>query len=262
MGVLNVTPDSFSDGGRFLEPAAAIHRAQQMIQEGADILDVGGESTRPGAVPVTEEEELRRVLPVLQGLAGKVAVPISIDTMKVGVARAALAAGASIVNDVAANGQDQAMWELVAQTGAGYVCMHMLGRPPTMQVNPVYTHVVAEVKAFFGERFDRLRSCGVQSEQIIFDPGIGFGKTIEHNLALLRALTEFARLDRPLLLGVSRKSFLARLAGGAEQTRLAPGLACACMAVAAGVRLIRTHDVVETVQAIRVTEAVCLNRIE
>jgi len=182
--------------------------------------------------------------------------------MKAAVARAALAAGASIVNDVAANRQDRVMGELVAQTGAGYVCLHMRGTPQTMQANPCYSDVVGEVKAFFQERREILKNCGVREEQIIFDPGIGFGKRIEHNLSLLRALTEFARLDRPLLLGVSRKSFLGKLAGGTLQSRLAPGLACACLAVAAGVGLIRTHDVAETVQVARVTEAVFSSRTE
>jgi dihydropteroate synthase len=263
MGILNVTPDSFSDGGCFLNPAAAMKRARELIQKGADILDLGGESTRPGAEPVSEAEELRRVLPVLAGLAGNVPVPISIDTMKVAVARAAIAAGASFVNDVGANRKDgAAMGELVAQTGAGYICVHMQGTPQTMQVDPSYVDVVAEVKTFFQKQREALNNCGVRSEQIIFDPGIGFGKRIEHNLALLRGLTEFVRLDRPLLLGVSRKSFLGKLACGTLSNRLAPGLACACIAVAAGVRLIRTHDVAETVQAVRMTEAVFANRTE
>jgi dihydropteroate synthase len=262
MGVVNVTPDSFSDGGKFLRPSAAIEHALRLIEQGADVIDVGGESTRPQSLPVSEAEELQRVMPVLDKLSGKLPVPISIDTTKVGVARAALAAGASIVNDVGANRQDRAMWELVAETGAGYVCMHMQGTPRIMQEDPVYDDVVTEVDGFFVERLELLLSCGVQSNQIIFDPGIGFGKKIEHNLKLLRALDRFAHLDRPVLLGVSRKSFLGKISGLEPEQRLAPGLACACLAVAAGVQLIRTHDVAETVQAVRMTEAIIAQREE
>jgi dihydropteroate synthase len=176
------------------------------------------------------------------------------------VARAALAAGASIVNDVGANRADPAMWRLVAETGAGYVCMHMQGNPQTMQANPVYGDVAAEVEEFFRDRLDQLSGCGVQANQIILDPGIGFGKKIEHNLKLLGALQRFARLDRPLLLGVSRKSFLGKVAGTDPEHRLAPGLACACLAVAAGVQMIRTHDVAETRQAVRMAEAILSSR--
>jgi len=257
MGILNVTPDSFSDGGRFLEPQSAIDRALELIEEGADIIDVGGESSRPGATPVAEAEELRRVLPVLQRLANKVRVPLSIDTMKPEVARAALAAGASIVNDVGANRREQTMWEIVAETGAGYVCMHMQGTPQTMQIHPIYADVSAEVEEFFVARLQQLSDCRIRREQIILDPGIGFGKTPEHNVELLGALKRFTRLARPLLIGVSRKSFLGKIAGNGG---LAAGLACACLAVEAGARIIRTHDVAETVQAIRMTEAILARR--
>lgn len=256
MGILNVTPDSFSNSGIYCKPEAAVDQALRMVEQGATMLDVGGESTRPGATPVSEDEELRRVLPVLEQLRGRVSVPVSIDTMKPRVARAALRAGASIVNDVAANRTDSEMWKLVAETGAGYVCVHMQGTPQTMQIDPTYCDVVATVKAFFGERRQRLEQAGVTANQIIFDPGIGFGKRIEHNLALLKALREFAALDRPLLLGVSRKAFLGKISGESPDQRLAAGLACTSMAVEAGVQLIRTHDVPETVQAVRMTEAV------
>jgi dihydropteroate synthase len=256
MGILNVTPDSFSDGGSFVRSGAAVEHARRIVSEGADVLDIGGESTRPGAAPVEEAEELRRVMPVLEQLAGELKIPISIDTMKPGVARAALGAGASIVNNVAANRDDPALWKLIAETGAGYVCLHMQGTPQTMQANPRYQHVVAEVKEFFEERSRRLQDAGVHLDQIIFDPGIGFGKRIEHNLALLKALKEFAPLDRPVLLGVSRKSFLGKISGNDPEPRLASGLACACLAVNAGVQIIRTHDVAETVQAVRTTEAI------
>jgi len=260
MGIVNATPDSFSDGGRFPDAGAVVAHALQLVEEGAAILDVGGESTRPGATPVSLEEELRRVMPVLEQLAGRVRVPISIDTMKPEVARAALAAGASLVNDVAANRTDETMWRLVAQTGAGYVCLHMQGNPQTMQLNPVYRDVVREVVDFFSERLGRLNGCGVRREQVIFDPGIGFGKTLEHNLDLLAALPELAEAGRPLLLGVSRKSFISRLLGGGPEARAPAGLACACLAVAAGAQIIRAHDVGETVQAIRMAEAILARR--
>jgi dihydropteroate synthase len=256
MGIVNVTPDSFSDGGRLPDSAAAVARAEQLAAEGAGILDIGGESTRPGATPVSEAEELRRVLPVIEALAGRVAVPLSIDTMKPGVARAALAAGASIVNDVAANRQDPAMWRVVAEAGAGYVCLHMQGTPQTMQLHPAYADVAREVGEFFSDRLQRLNGCGVRADQVILDPGIGFGKTLEHNLELLGALRSFRRFGRPLLLGVSRKSFLGLLLGAEPARRLPAGLACAVLAVAAGARIIRAHDVVETLQAIRMAEAI------
>lgn len=262
MGILNLTPDSFSDGGQYLHPEVAVRRALEMVEQGAEILDIGGESTRPGALPISESEELRRVIPVLQRLSKEISIPISIDTMKPKVARAALEVGVSIVNDVGANRRDSEMWDLVAKTGAGYVCMHMRGTPETMQLNPVYKDVVQEVKVFFFERMEAVRSCGVLREQIILDPGIGFGKKIEHNLALLNGLKEFAALDRPLLLGVSRKSFLGKVSGGKLEGRLAAGLACASLAVAAGARIIRTHDVAETLQTIRMTEAIVSKREE
>jgi len=260
MGIVNVTPDSFSDGGQFLDPRAAVAHALQLVEQGAEILDVGGESTRPGASPVAEEEELRRVMPVIEQLAGRVSVPLSIDTVKPGVARAALAAGASIVNDVAANRSDDAMWRIVAEARAGYVCMHIKGTPQTMQDNPVYADVVREVGEFFVERLKRLSDCGVSREQTILDPGIGFGKTLEHNLELLGAVRSFTALGCPLLLGVSRKSFIGKLLGAGVGARLPGALACACQAVAAGAHIIRAHDVAETVQAIRMTEAILAKR--
>ena len=283
MGIVNVTPDSFSDGGRFMDPQAAVEHALRLVEEGAQIIDVGGESTRPGATPVSEQEELRRVVPVIEELArifrkgkrgpAKAGTPsmlaeagtpsggqrekilISIDTMKPLVASAALKAGASIVNDVAANREDEEMWRVVADAGAGYVVMHMRGTPKTMQERPNYTDVAREVREFFFERLKRLRRCGIVIEQTILDPGIGFGKTREHNLQLLGALPDFGRLERPLLLGVSRKSFLAA-AGEGPSERLPAALACACHAVAAGVQMIRAHDVAATVKAVRMTEEI------
>jgi dihydropteroate synthase len=256
MGILNVTPDSFSDGGRFVEPEVAVERGLAMVAEGADLIDVGGESTRPGADPVPESEELQRVLPVLQALAGQVNVPLSIDTMKPAVAEAALAAGATIVNDVGANRADDAMWRVVAGSGAGYVCMHMQGGPRTMQEHPDYANVVNDTYRFFETRLERLNAAGVRPEQVVLDVGIGFGKTLAHNLQLLRALQRFKKLSRPLLLGASRKSFIGQLAGAEVMDRLPGSLACACLGVQQGVNLLRVHDVAATVQAVRVTEAI------
>jgi len=256
MGIVNVTPDSFSDGGRFLADDAAVAHALQLVEEGADILDIGGESTRPGAEPVEEAEEIRRVVPVIERLVGRTGVPISIDTQKPGVAAAALAAGASIVNDIAANREDDAMWRLVAREGAGYIAMHMQGSPQSMQANPVYSDVVGEVSAFFQERLRRLQSIGVDPDQVVFDPGIGFGKTLKHNLALLGGLSEFTSLTRPILLGASRKSFMGNLLGIETADRLPGSLACACHAASAGVQMTRVHDVAATVQAVRLVEAI------
>ena len=256
MGIVNVTPDSFSDGGQFMDPSAAVAHGLALIGQGADILDIGGESTRPGATPVSEDEELRRVLPVIRELAAQVRVPISVDTTKPGVARAALDAGASIVNDVGANRNDDSMWRLVAESGAGYVAMHMLGNPQTMQSAPTYGNVVEDVHQFFVDRIQRLSNCGVSGEQVIVDAGIGFGKTVEHNLQLLAGMRRLTDLGRPLLLGVSRKSFMGKLLGGTVGERLPAALACTSMAVEAGVQLIRTHDVAETVKAVRMTEAI------
>lgn len=260
MGILNVTPDSFSDGGRFFDPELAVERGLQMVREGADILDVGGESTRPHSTPVPEEEELRRVLPVIWRLGKETNVPISIDTMKPRVAEAALNMGASIINDVASNREDPAMWRLAAATGAGYVCTHMRGNPQTMHLHADYEDVVAQVGEFFSDRLAQMVDCGVTREQVILDPGIGFGKGLEHNLSLLGGLGTFRRFGRPLLIGVSRKSFIEKLAGCETPNRLAGSLACACLAVDAGVNMVRVHDVVETVQAVRMTEAILKKR--
>ena len=256
MGIVNVTPDSFSDGGQFLDADKAVARAVELAGQGAELLDIGGESTRPGAAPVSEAEEMRRVIPVIEKLAPRVNVPLAIDTMKPGVARAALEAGAGIVNDIAANREDDTMWRLVAEFGAGYICMHSQGTPQTMQVNPVYADVVREVEDFFRDRLRRLRDCGVSPDQVLLDVGIGFGKTLEHNLQLLAGLRGFTNGERPVLLGVSRKSFIGKLLEAEVAERLPASLACACLAVAAGVQVIRAHDVAETVQAVRMTEAV------
>jgi dihydropteroate synthase len=256
MGIVNVTPDSFSDGGKFSQTEEAVAHALELVQQGAEILDIGGESTRPNATPVSEAEELRRVIPVIAQLAGAVKVPLSIDTMKPAVAQAALAAGASLVNDVAANRSDDVMGRVVAEAGAGYVAMHMQGLPQTMQRQPVYEDVTREVGDFFRDRMARLNALGVAADQVVFDVGIGFGKTLEHNLQLLATLGSFTKLGRPVLLGVSRKSFLGAVSGAGVAERLPGALACSSLAVAAGVQIIRTHDVAETLQALRLTEAI------
>jgi dihydropteroate synthase len=255
MGVVNATPDSFYDGGRCGSTEAAVAHALQLAGEGADIIDLGGESSRPRANPVSEAEELRRVIPVLEALAGAVSIPLSIDTVKPGVAREALRAGASIINDIAANRDGEEMWRLAAETGAAYVVVHMQGAPATMQDNPAYDDVVTEVSRFFEERLNRLRACGVNPEQIVLDVGIGFGKSAGHNLQLLAHLARFTKWERPLLLGASRKSFIGRVVGAKLQDRLPPSLACACWGVQNGARIIRCHDVAATRHAVHMTEA-------
>ena len=255
MGVVNVTPDSFFDGGRHATPEQAIQHGLALVAEGADILDVGGESTRPGSEPVDEAEELRRVLPVVRALAACCPVAVSIDTQKPGVARAALAAGAVIVNDIGANRADAAMARVVAGAGAGYICVHMQGTPKTMQADPVYTDVVAEVEGFFAGQLSRLPGAGVRPEQVALDVGIGFGKTLEHNLRLLAAMGSFRKFTRPLVLGVSRKSFIGKLLGVDVEDRLPASLACAAWAVSQAVPIVRTHDVAATRQAVRMAEA-------
>jgi dihydropteroate synthase len=255
MGVVNVTPDSFYEGARFDGAASAVAHALRLVEEGADMIDVGGESSRPGAASVSEAEELRRVLPVLEALAGSVVVPLSIDTVKPGVARQALAAGACIINDIAANREDEAMWQVAAESGAAYVAVHMQGSPATMQKDPIYDDVVAEVDHFFEDRLNRLLACGVNAEQVVLDVGLGFGKRVEDNLRLLAHLRRFTRWERPLLLGASRKSFLGAASGAKVQERLSPSLACACWGVENGAGIIRCHDVAATRHALRMTEA-------
>lgn len=257
MGVINVTPDSFSDGGRFATTDAAVRRGLALVEQGAGILDVGGESTRPGADPVPEEEERRRVLPVIEQLARRVQIPISVDTLKTSVARDALLAGASIINDVGASRPNpQPMWKLAAETGAGYICMHMQGSPRTMQLNPRYRDVVEEVDRFFELQLAGLSQSGVNPQQVIFDVGIGFGKTPAHNLQLLAALGRFTRHQRPLLVGASRKSFIGKLFEIDTGDRLPASVACACWAVLHGAQMVRVHDVSETLQAVRMFEAI------
>ncbi len=257
MGILNVTPDSFSDGGRYPDIESAVARGVEMARQGASIVDVGGESTRPGAAPVSAAEELERVAPVIRKLRRRVDVPISIDTYKEEVARGALAAGADMVNDVSALRFDPAMAGLVAREGVPVVLMHMKGRPRTMQIAPRYRDVVGEVAGFLRERVAFAVSKGVAAERIVVDPGIGFGKDLDHNLALLRSLGALASLGRPVLVGLSRKAFLGRLQETAgPESRLAGSLAGASAAVLAGVHMVRVHDVLETCRAVRVADAI------
>jgi dihydropteroate synthase len=254
MGVVNVTPDSFYDGGRYADPQAAIAHARRLVEEGADLLDVGGESSRPGAEPVAADEELRRVLPVLEGLA-EVGVPISVDTTKPEVMRAALERGAAMINDITALASPGAL-EALARTEAAVCLMHMQGSPRTMQRAPVYADVVAEVRDFLAARAQACLAAGIARERIVLDPGFGFGKTVDHNLALLARLGDIAALGFPVLAGWSRKSSLGRVTGRPAEDRLAASLAAALLAVERGARIVRVHDVAATRDALAVLAAV------
>jgi dihydropteroate synthase len=255
MGVVNVTPDSFSDGGLYLDPEAAIELGKELVAAGAEILDVGGESTRPGAEPVEAEEELRRVGPVIEALAGGGAT-VSVDTSKSVIAEAALDAGATIVNDTMALRGDPAMAALCAERKATVILMHMRGEPRSMQDEPVYADVVAEVRAFLAERLEAAIEAGIAEQRIWLDPGIGFGKSAEHNLELLAGLGEIATLGRPLVIGASRKSFIGRIDGSPPGERLGGTIASAVLAAAAGAEVLRVHDVAEVAQALRLATAV------
>ena len=257
MGVLNVTPDSFSDGGEFLTADKAIQRGLQMVAEGAHIIDVGGESTHPGSQPVTVPEELRRVIPVIENLRPKLGIPISIDTSKADVARAAIQAGASIVNDVTGGQGDDEMLPLVAETRSALIIMHMQGTPSTMQIQPRYGNVVAEISEFFRQQFARAIGLNIDPMTIAFDPGIGFGKTLEHNLELLARLEQLRVHDRALVVGVSRKSFLGKLIGSPEiSDRLASAVGLTSLLRARGGDVFRVHDVKENAYALRISEAI------
>jgi dihydropteroate synthase len=243
MGIVNVTPDSFSDGGLYIDAAAAVAHGLQLEAEGAGILDVGGESTRPGAEPVTQDDELDRVIPVIEGLvAAGTGARISIDTSKAPVAAAALAAGATMVNDVTALRHDPAMVDVVARSGAACCLMHMLGEPRTMQADPHYDEVVSDVKTFLAERMAFATEHGVAEERILLDPGIGFGKTVDHNLELLARLDELVALGRPVVIGTSRKSFLGKITGRPVDDRLAATVATNVLAYERGARVFRVHD--------------------
>jgi len=255
MGILNVTPDSFSDGGEFLSLDRALRRALAMVEEGAAIIDVGGESTRPGAQPVPEAEELDRVIPVIEALAGTLSVPISVDTSKPGVMEAAARAGAGMINDVYALRRPGAI-EAARATALPVCLMHMQGEPRTMQQDPRYGDVVGEVKRFLAQRMKACTAAGIPRERIIVDPGFGFGKTLAHNVGLLRRLGEFQDLGVPVLVGISRKSMLARVAGAPAMGRLYPSVAAAVIAAINGARIVRAHDVGPAVEALAMVDAV------
>jgi dihydropteroate synthase len=254
MGVLNVTPDSFSDGGRYLDPEVALTHAERMVEEGAGIIDVGGESTRPGAAPVTAEEETRRVVPVIEQIVGRLPVTVSVDTSKPEVMRAAVAAGAGVINDVRALRYPGAL-EAAASSGAAVCLMHMQGEPGSMQADPRYDDVVAEVRGYLLARADACLGAGIPRERICLDPGIGFGKRPEHNLALLRELRELATLGYPLLVGVSRKSLIGIITGRPAGERVAGSIVMAALCAERGARILRAHDVAATVDALKVVEA-------
>ncbi len=257
MGVLNVTPDSFSDGGEFFAAEKAVEHGLRMKVDGADIIDVGGESTRPGAEAIAAEEELRRVIPVIEKLRAKIDIFISIDTSKAAVARAAIQAGASIVNDVTGGQGDTEMMPLVAKSQAAFIIMHMQGNPKTMQIEPRYDDVVSEVAFFFQQQYARALEYNVNPMAVAFDPGIGFGKTLEHNLELIGNLGALRVDERPLVVGVSRKSFLAKLIGSTDMSdRLAPAVALTSLLRGRGADVFRVHDVKENANALRVTEAI------
>lgn len=261
MGVVNVTPDSFSDGGLFLDAIAAIAHARELIGEGADIVDVGGESTRPGAEPVSDEEELRRVLPVIEGIvAADIAAQVSIDTSKASVARACIDAGATLVNDVSALRADPEMAALIAESGTECCLMHMRGEPRTMQVDRRYADVVGEVRDFLSQRAEFAIKAGIEPARIILDPGIGFGKAVEHNLALLGRIEELVAIGFPILVGTSRKSFLGRITGRPTDARVAATVATCVMAFERGATHFRVHDVAPVADALAVAAATVSGR--
>jgi dihydropteroate synthase len=263
MGILNITPDSFSDGGRYITPETALEHAAEMLEAGADILDIGGESTRPGAGAVPLDEELRRVIPAIEAITTRFPeCAISIDTSKSEVARRAIAAGAEIINDVTALRGDPGMAHVCSETRAGVVLMHMLGTPRTMQINPEYSDVVADVRTFFEDRRTFAIGAGILDNAMVFDPGIGFGKTIEHNLELLAATDALRIMDRPILVGFSRKSFIGRILGTDDmEDRKWPSVALTSYVRERGADIIRVHDVRECHDAVRVTEAVMASGI-
>lgn len=255
MGVVNVTPDSFSDGGLFLDPKRAVAHGRELVEQGADILDVGGESTRPGAEEVSAVDERERVEPVVAGLSER-GYEVSVDTSKLAVAAAALDAGATIVNDVTALRADPEIAALCGERGAGLVLMHMQGSPRTMQDSPTYDDVVDDVRAFLSERLEAAVAAGVDEDRVWLDPGIGFGKTLEHNLELLRRLGELRELGRPLVVGTSRKSFIGKIDGSPVEGRLGGTIASSVLAAAEGADVLRVHDVAEVAQAVTMTTAI------
>jgi len=256
MGILNVTPDSFYDGGRYSDRSRAREQALRMAEEGADILDIGGESTRPGAEMVSPEEEIQRVVPLIESLAGKISIPISIDTYKAKVARASLAAGAQMVNDISGLTFDPELVSVAAESGVPVVLMHTLGRPQVMQENPVYRDLIREIKESLAGAIQKAERGGVRPENIIVDPGIGFGKTVEHNLEIIKRLADFQDLGKPVMIGPSRKSFLGRILDEPAGERLEGTLAAVAIAAWNGAEIIRVHDVRETRKVVRIVTAI------
>jgi dihydropteroate synthase len=256
MGVLNVTPDSFSDGGRYLDPHAALAHALEMVEEGADLIDIGAESSRPGAEPVSETEELRRLIPVVREVCRRVSVPVSVDTTKAAVAAAAIEAGAAMVNDISAGQADPAMMPVVAEAGAAVVLMHMQGTPQTMQQAPRYGSVVEEVRDFLGSRMQAAVQAGIAADQILLDPGIGFGKNLGHNLTLLDRLDSFQSLGRPILVGVSRKAFIGAVLGRRADDRLMGTAAAVAASLLRGAKVVRVHDVRAMQDVVRMIHAI------
>lgn len=255
MGIVNVTPDSFSDGGKFAQTSLAVEHALKLVDEGADILDIGGESTRPNAVPVSLQEELDRVIPVIEALVSQVNIPLSIDTYKPQVMQAAIAAGASIVNDIRALQEADAL-NIVAASDAGVCLMHMQGTPQTMQINPQYNDVVAEVKAFLQQRLLMCEAAGIARDRILLDPGFGFGKTRAHNITLVQHLASFTSLDQPVLVGLSRKSVLGQVTGHDVDARLYASVAASVISAMVGAKILRVHDVKATVEALKIVSAI------
>lgn len=255
MGIVNVTPDSFSDGGRFAQTNLAVEHALKLVEEGADILDIGGESTRPNAVPVSLQEELDRVIPVIEALVKQINIPLSIDTYKPQVMQAAIAAGASIVNDIRALQENGAL-NIVAASDVGVCLMHMQGTPQTMQLNPQYNDVVSEVKEFLQQRLQVCEVAGIARDRILLDPGFGFGKTRAHNIALIQHLASFSALGQPLLVGLSRKSVLGQVTGHDVDARLYASVAASVISAMVGAKILRVHDVKATVEALKVVVAI------
>lgn len=256
MGVLNVTPDSFSDGGRYLEPARAVERAREMIKEGANMIDIGGESSRPGSAGITAEEELGRVMPVIKALKGTVNIPVSVDTCKSEVAYEALSEGASFINDITALRGDEKMAKVISGFDAGVILMHMKGEPRTMQDNPSYEDLMPEISSYLEWSIHMAEDAGINPERIIVDPGIGFGKGLEHNLAILRNLSDLRRLNKPLLVGVSRKSFIGALTGKDVDERIFGTAAGVAAAILMGADIVRVHDIRAMKDVVRVVDAV------
>lgn len=256
MGVLNVTPDSFSDGGRYVDPDAAVAHALSMVEQGADVLDIGAESSQPGAVPIDEEEERRRLISVVRAVCRRTTVPVSVDTTKASIAQEALDVGAALINDISALRFDARMGDVVAKSGAGLILMHMQGTPQTMQRAAQYTDVVEEVRQFLKARLEAAREAGIQAERILLDPGIGFGKNCQHNVVLLDRLDAFHTLGRPLVIGVSRKAFIGKILGRPVGERLMGTAGAVAVAVMKGARMVRVHDVAPIRDVVKMVESI------